>query len=190
MAALEREAMAYIGLGSNLADPPTQVRTAIDALAALTGCTLCRCSSFYATAPLGPMPQPEYVNAVVSLTTRLSPLELLAALQGIERDHGRVRDGNRWGPRTLDLDLLMYGGLQIRCPELVLPHPEIANRAFVLVPLAEIAPSDLLVPGLGQLANLLSALGELDGVLRIPDARYDTSMSPVITGVPSLHSTL
>jgi 2-amino-4-hydroxy-6-hydroxymethyldihydropteridine diphosphokinase len=190
MAAPERPATAYIGLGSNLADPLTQVHNAIDALAALPGCTLRRCSSRYATAPLGPMPQPEYVNAVVSLATRLSPLALLAALQGIERDHGRVRDGNRWGPRTLDLDLLLYGALQIRLPELVLPHPEIANRAFVIVPLAEIAPSGLMVPGLGQLPDLLSALGELDGVRRLPDAGCDTPIPPVVPGVPFLHSSL
>lgn len=190
MAAPECPATAYIGLGSNLVDPYTQVCSAIDTLAALPGCTLGRCSSLYATAPLGPLPQPEYVNAVVSLATRLSPLELLAALQGIERDHGRVRDGYRWGPRTLDLDLLLYDELQVRLPELVLPHPEIANRAFVLVPLAEIAPAGLLVPGQGQLPNLLSALGELDGVRRLPDARCDTPISPVVLGVPSLQSSL
>lgn len=190
MAAPEHPVTAYIGLGSNLADPRTQVRRAIDALAGLPGCTLCRRSSLYATAPLGPMPQPEYINAVVSLTTRLSPLGLLAALQGIEHDHGRVRDGTRWGPRTLDLDLLLYGALQVRCPQLILPHAELANRPFVLVPLAEIAPAGLLVPGLGRLEDLRSALGEPDGVRRLPEAGCDTPIPPVVPGVPSPHSSL
>jgi len=161
--------MAYVGLGSNLADPRAQVRRAIDEVAALPGCTLCFRSSLYATAPLGPVAQPEFVNAVVSLATTLTALELLAALQGLEQTHGRVRDGTRWGPRTLDLDLLVFGEEQLQVPGLTLPHPELDHRAFVLVPLAEIAPAGLLIPGHGRLADLLAALGEPDGIRRIPD---------------------
>ena len=161
--------VAYIGLGSNLNDPHAQVCRAMDALAATPGCTLCFRSSLYATAPLGPVAQPEFVNAVVSLATQLRPLALLSALQGIERDHGRVRDGTRWGPRTLDLDLLLFGESQLQLAELVVPHPELRCRAFVLVPLAEIAPAGLLIPGQGHLAELLAALGDQGGIRRIPD---------------------
>lgn len=183
MRAPERPVAAYIGLGSNLGDPRVQVCRAIEALARLEDCTLCGRSSLYGTTPVGPMPQPDYVNAVVSLTTRLTPLGLLTALQGIEHDHGRVRDGTRWGPRTLDLDLLLYGDLRLRLPDLVLPHPELANRAFVLVPLAEIAPTALLVPGLGHPRDLLAARGDRGGVRLIPDAGYATPISPSIPGV-------
>ncbi len=171
MAAPEHRAsvMAYIGLGSNLADPCAQVRHAMDELAVLANCTLCFRSSLYATAPLGPVAQPPFVNAVVSLATALTPLALLGALQGLERDHGRVRDGTRWGPRTLDLDLLVFGELQLQLPGLVVPHPELDHRAFVLVPLAEIAPARLLIPGHGHLQDLLAALGDQDEIRRIPD---------------------
>lgn len=161
--------IAYVGLGSNLADPLAQVHGALEALAAITGCSRVRRSSLYATSPVGPVVQPAFVNAVAALTTRLAPLDLLAALQGIERAHGRVRDGTRWGPRTLDLDLLLYGELQLRTPDLELPHPEIARRAFVLVPLAEIAPAGLLLPGQGRLGELLAALADADDIRRIPD---------------------
>jgi 2-amino-4-hydroxy-6-hydroxymethyldihydropteridine diphosphokinase len=133
------------------------------------------------------MPQPEYVNAVVSITTGLTPLGLLAVLQGIEHAHGRVRDGTRWGPRTLDLDLLLYDDLQLRSPKLILPHPELVNRAFVLVPLAEIAPTALQVPGLGHPQDLLAALGDrkqgdLKGVRLIPADRYATPIPPAMPG--------
>ena len=163
--------LAYVGIGSNLADPRAQVRSALAALAGLAGCRFGRRSSLYATRPVGPVEQPEFVNAVASLATGLAPLDLLAALQGIERDHGRVRDGTRWGPRTLDLDLLLVGELQLQTPELELPHPEMARRAFVLVPLAEIAPAGLLIPGQGSLGELLAALADADasGIRRIPD---------------------
>jgi 2-amino-4-hydroxy-6-hydroxymethyldihydropteridine diphosphokinase len=172
MAAPERDraVLAYIGLGSNLDDPRAQVSRAIGELAGLPGCTLCGRSSLYATAPLGPVAQPPFVNAVVSLATGLAPLALLGALQGIERDHGRVRDGTRWGPRTLDLDLLIFGDLQLQLPGLTLPHPEMARRAFVLVPLAEIAPAGLLIPGQGPLAAWLAALGDRDGIRPLPPA--------------------
>jgi 2-amino-4-hydroxy-6-hydroxymethyldihydropteridine diphosphokinase len=162
-------ALAYIGLGSNLADPGAQIRRAFDALAALPGCTLCARSSLYATRPIGPVDQPEFMNAAAALTTTHQPLDLLAALQGIEQAQGRVRDGTRWGPRTLDLDLLLFDALRLHLPGLDLPHPELARRAFVLVPLAEIAPPGLLIPGHGALADLIAALGEPDGIRRIRD---------------------
>jgi 2-amino-4-hydroxy-6-hydroxymethyldihydropteridine diphosphokinase len=136
------------------------------------------------------MPQPEYVNAVVSITTGLTPLGLLAALQGIEHAHGRVRDGTRWGPRTLDLDLLLYDDLQLRSPKLILPHPELANRAFVLVPLAEIAPTALQVPGLGHPQDLLAALGDLNGVRLIPADGYATPIPPAMPSDQTSHRPL
>lgn len=149
--------IAYIGLGSNLGDPREQVLAALSELGTLPGCTLVARSSLYATTPVGPIEQPDYVNAVAALAARLSPLDLLSALQGVERAHGRRRDGSRWGPRTLDLDLLVYGHRRLREPGLELPHPEMHRRAFVLVPLAEIAPEWLVVPGRGRLADLLAA---------------------------------
>jgi 2-amino-4-hydroxy-6-hydroxymethyldihydropteridine diphosphokinase len=169
--------VAYIGLGSNLADPRAQVLRAIAELAEIPGCTLCRRSSLYATAPVGPVDQPDFVNAAAAIATPLAPAELLAALQGIERAHGRVRDGARWGPRTLDLDLLVYGELMLRAPDLELPHPEIRHRAFVLVPLAEIAPESLLIPGQGHLFDLLDGLRDPPMVRLIPDADPPTGAS-------------
>ncbi|WP_295448502.1 2-amino-4-hydroxy-6-hydroxymethyldihydropteridine diphosphokinase [uncultured Thiodictyon sp.] len=170
--------LAYIGLGSNLDDPRAQLCRAIHELAGLPGCTLRARSSLYATAPLGPVAQPEFVNAVAVLTTKLTPLALLGALQGIERDHGRVRDGARWGPRTLDLDLLLYGDWQLQLPGLTLPHPEMARRAFVLVPLAEIAPAGLLIPGQGDLAGLLAARDDRDGIRPLPDGAPTGAAGP------------
>jgi 2-amino-4-hydroxy-6-hydroxymethyldihydropteridine diphosphokinase len=163
------ETIAYVGLGSNLGEPCDQVLAALEELANLPGCTLLARSSLYATTPVGPIPQPDYVNAAAALSTRLSPLGLLAALQGVEQSHGRERDGPRWGPRTLDLDLLIYGRQQLRQPGLELPHPEIHRRAFVLVPLAQIAPERLEIPGLGQLADLLAACPADPRMRRIPE---------------------
>lgn len=149
--------VAWVGIGSNLSDPELQVRRALSELAGLPRTRLAACSALYRTAPVGPQDQPDFVNAVVRLETALDPVALLAALQGVERLHGRVRDGTRWGPRTLDLDILLYGGERIALPGLTIPHPEIASRAFVLVPLADVAPPDLQVPGRGALAELLAA---------------------------------
>jgi 2-amino-4-hydroxy-6-hydroxymethyldihydropteridine diphosphokinase len=151
------EALAYIGLGSNLDDPRRQVLTALGSLAAIPGCRLLARSALYATSPVGPVDQPDFVNAAAGLATRLAPHDQLAELQRIERAQGRVRDGTRWGPRTLDLDLLLYGDLSLAVPGLTLPHPELGRRAFVLVPLAEIAPTELEIPGQGRLGDLLAA---------------------------------
>lgn len=147
--------VAYVGLGSNLSDPAAQVRRAMDALAGLPGTELRARSPLYRTAPVGPVEQPEFVNAVAGLETHLSPRALLESLQAIERAHGRVRCGTRWGPRILDLDILLYGDECLCEPGLRIPHPEIGARAFVLVPLADVAPGSLLVPGVGPLAELV-----------------------------------
>jgi len=146
---------AFIGLGSNLATPSQQITQARTAIAATNGIQELAFSSLYKSAPMGPQDQPDYVNAVMAIATDLSPLELLKILQGIEHEHGRVRNGERWGPRTLDLDLLLYGDQQIQVPDLTVPHVGIAEREFVLYPLYEIAP-DLTVPGKGSLSDLVA----------------------------------
>ena len=144
---------AYVGLGANLDEPTAHVRRAFDDLAVLPESALTARSPLYRSAPLGPIDQPDYVNAVVALETRLLPLELLAALRRIETDHGRRRDGTRWGPRVLDLDLLLYGDLVLAGDELTLPHPGLHERAFVLYPLSDVAPA-LVIPGHGPIRRL------------------------------------
>ncbi len=161
--------IAYIGLGSNLCDPAVQVRTAMAELEGMRQSRLIARSSLYRTAPVGPADQPDYINAVVALETRLTPRGLLDALQSIERQHGRQRDGTRWGPRTLDLDILLYGDEQATEPGLQIPHPEMSGRAFVLVPLAEIAPAALRVPGSRTLAELVEICPR-EGIARLPSA--------------------
>ncbi len=146
---------AYIGLGSNLENPEQQLREARAAIAKLNGVTELAMSSLYHSAPMGPSDQPDYVNAVMAVSTTLEPLQLLDALQAIEQAQGRVRSGERWGPRTLDLDLLLYGEQIIDLPRLNVPHPGLAQREFVLYPLAEIAPPEFNVPGHGALGDLL-----------------------------------
>jgi 2-amino-4-hydroxy-6-hydroxymethyldihydropteridine diphosphokinase len=138
---------AYVGLGSNLNGPERQVRSALEALTELPHTQRLAASSLYVTAPMGPAGQPDYVNAVAVLETTLEPLALLDALMHIEAVHGRTRDGERWGPRTLDLDLLLYGDRVIDHPRLTVPHPGLALRAFVLLPLAEVAPDRVLPDG-------------------------------------------
>jgi 2-amino-4-hydroxy-6-hydroxymethyldihydropteridine diphosphokinase len=130
-----------------------QLRTALEELAALPMTRLVAYSRMYASAPMGPPDQPDYVNAVAGLLTQHAPNDLLGALQAIESRHGRDRSGPRWGPRTLDLDLLAYGQSELHTPALELPHPGLHERAFVLVPLAEVAPS-LRIPGHGLVAAL------------------------------------
>ncbi len=149
---------AYIGIGSNLDHPATQVRRAVEALRGLPQSRLLSCSSLYRSPPMGPQDQPDFVNAVVSLQTGLGPHDLLKALHEIEDRQGRVRT-RHWGERTLDLDLLLYGQCQIFDETLRVPHPGIAQRAFVLVPLQEIAPA-LEVPGMGAVSELVKACPE------------------------------
>lgn len=151
------EVTAYIGLGGNLADTLGLLRSARVAIAAVDGIRETAFSSFYRSAPMGPADQPDYVNAVMAVATTLPPHALLQALQAIELSHGRVRTGLRWGPRTLDLDILLYGDGQIADATLTVPHPGIAEREFVLYPLAEIAPSELPIPGKGVLSDLVAA---------------------------------
>lgn len=145
---------AAVALGSNLADPVAQVGRAFAELAALPQTRLVARSRLYHTRAVGP-PQPDYVNAAALLETRLDADSLFDALLGIEAAHARVRD-QRWGPRTLDLDLLVYGDAVIDTPRLTVPHPQLALRPFVLVPLAEVAAA-LEVPGLGRVGDLCAA---------------------------------
>lgn len=141
------EQTSYIGLGSNLESPQQQLLSALEALAATPGVRLVRHSSLYRSAPVGFADQPDFWNAVAEVRTTLSPQELLDALLAIERRHRRVR-AFRNAPRTLDLDILIYGDVQMAKPALTLPHPRAHLRAFVLYPLLEIAP-DAVFPGLG-----------------------------------------
>ncbi|MFW3898846.1 2-amino-4-hydroxy-6-hydroxymethyldihydropteridine diphosphokinase [Pseudomonas bharatica] len=146
---------AYIGLGSNLANPQAQLRSALDALAQLPDTRLAGVSSFYASDSLSPG-QPRYTNAVAALDTSLAPLDLLDALQGIEADQGRERK-ERWGPRTLDLDILLYADQVIDEPRLKVPHYHMHARPFVLYPLAELVPEDFRLADQRSLAELLAA---------------------------------
>ncbi len=146
----------YIGLGSNLQNPQQQLKQARISLANHQHMTECGFSSLYASPPMGPQDQPNYVNAVMCVDTDLSALEMLRALQQIENTQGRVRKGERWGARTLDLDLLLYANQHIVLPNLIVPHIGLSERAFVLYPLQEIAPEDLVIPGKGTVMQLVS----------------------------------
>jgi len=149
---------AYLGLGSNLAEPAAQLRSAFADLARLPETQLERASALYRTAPVGRTDQPDFVNAACRLRTRLAARALMQALLAIEHAHGRVRDpADPGGPRTLDLDLLLYGAQVIREPGLVVPHPRLHERAFVLAPLVELDP-DLAIPGQGKVSDLLARL--------------------------------
>jgi len=146
---------AYIGIGSNLDDPERQVRSAIADLAHLPKSRFLRASRRFRTAPWGRTDQPAFVNAAALVATRLSPRALLDALLAIERAHGRHRDGTRWGPRVLDLDILLFGHARVDEPGLAIPHPHLAERAFALLPLADL-DADLDVPGQGRVRDLLA----------------------------------
>ena len=146
---------AYIGLGSNLDDPVAQVKEAIEELEMMPDSILAAKSSLYSGKPMGPADQPDYVNAVVAIDTLLSPENLLQALVKIEDLQGRDRGGEKWGPRTIDLDLLLYGKKKINTGDLTVPHPGMHERDFVIIPLHEVA-GDLNVPGLGRLSSLIN----------------------------------
>ncbi len=146
---------AYIGLGSNLQQPELQIAKARQAIVNLLGVVELAFSRLVQTPPMGPQDQPHYLNAVMAVNTTLQPLVLFNHLQEIENAQGSVRRTQRWVARTLDLDLLLYGDQMISTPALTLPHVGIADRAFVLYPLHEIAP-DLTIPGLGAVAELIA----------------------------------
>ncbi len=147
----------YIGLGSNLENPISQIKTAIQELAALPKTSLTKSSSLYQTPPLPPvLDQPDFINAVVEIETALEAEQLLAALQAIEQAHERVQS-KHWGPRTLDLDLLLYGDEALNKPHITVPHPELTKRSFVLYPLVEISPEVCLPTGI-RIADLLGEL--------------------------------
>lgn len=145
----------FIGLGSNLENPLEQIKTAIKDMKAMIDTELVACSSLYKSPPMGPQDQPDYINAAIELETTLTPHSLLDELQKIEQQHGRVRK-RHWGERTLDLDVLVYGEQVLKDDRLTVPHPGIAERAFVVYPLAEL-DSGLVIPGLGNVAQLVEA---------------------------------
>lgn len=144
---------AYVGIGSNLDDPLAKVRSAFGSLRRLQDTRLVRTSSIYRTAPVGPVPQPDFYNAAAGLLTQLEPRALLRVLKELELQLGREASNMRWGPRQIDFDILVYGSSIISEEHLTVPHPGLLQRAFALVPLADIAP-DLRVPGAGRVADL------------------------------------
>ena len=144
---------AYVGLGSNLHGPARQIEVAFRLLGKIPATRVVKQSSLYRSVPFGGVEQPDFVNAVASLLTQLTAPELLLELQRIETERGRDRGEVRWGPRVLDLDLLVYSNRTIDEPGLSVPHPGIGERNFVLLPLREIAP-DIDIPGLGRLSEL------------------------------------
>jgi 2-amino-4-hydroxy-6-hydroxymethyldihydropteridine diphosphokinase len=148
---------ALVGLGGNLGEVRERLDAAVAALDASPGVAVVARSRFYRTAPWGHVAQPDFVNAAIAVETSLPALDLLDALLATERAFGRVRDGERWGPRTIDLDLLAYGDEMIDSDRLSVPHPRIAERAFVLLPLADIAV-DTVLPGVGRVGELLSKI--------------------------------
>ena len=147
---------AYIALGANLDDPQQQVRAGFEALAMLPNTLLAAMSSLYRSAPVGYLDQPDFVNAVARIDTALGPRDLLEALLDIEKSFGRVRDFPN-SPRTLDLDIVLYGETQVQEPGLTIPHPRMHERAFVMVPLGEIAP-DAVVPRRGHVRDLMAGV--------------------------------
>jgi len=163
---------AYIGIGSNLDEPREHVSKAIAELKIMQECVVTGVSSIYRSAPMGPQDQADFINAAVAMLTQKTPQQLLDALRIIEDGHGRRRDGEHWGPRTLDLDLLVFGSLKISVADLTVPHPGIPERNFVLLPMCELAPQ-LMVPGMDTVAALAGAVSGPDD--RIEKISEDTS---------------
>ena len=157
---------AYVGLGSNLNGPVAQLECAFDLLAAIPETRLIARSSLYRSAPFGGIEQPDFVNAAASMLTQITARQLFAELKGIEIRRGRDHVGVRWGPRVLDLDLLIYGAGHIDEPDLIVPHPGIADRNFVLLPLLDVAPG-LVIAGLGPIS-------------RIPINRHEPEISRIL----------
>lgn len=150
-------ARAYVGLGANLGPREATILRAVDLLAAEPGIEMLELSSLNETEPVGVTDQPTFVNGALALETELPPRELLDALLRVERELGRVRSGERWGPRTIDLDLLLYADEVVDEPGLTVPHPRLHERRFALEPLAELEP-ELEIPGRGKVAKLLAEL--------------------------------
>jgi 2-amino-4-hydroxy-6-hydroxymethyldihydropteridine diphosphokinase len=148
---------AYVGVGSNLGDRVGTIDRAVGLLREAPGVEAVRLSTLRETEPWGPVEQPPFLNGAVEVETGLAPDRLLAVLLDVERALGRVRAGERWGPRTIDLDLLLYGDAVVDEPGLTVPHPRLHERRFALEPLAELAP-DAVVPGWGPVGELLLAL--------------------------------
>jgi len=157
---------AYIGMGSNQDSPKLQIGAAVEALKELRASRLMRLSSLYQTAPMGPVDQPDFLNAVAVLLTQLDAADLLRELQRIEDAQGRDRSVERWGPRCLDLDLLAFAGRRIDEAEITVPHPGIAERNFVLLPLRELAPH-VTIPGLATVAKLAARFDDDSSVVRV-----------------------
>lgn len=148
--------ICYVGIGANLCQPVEQAKSAIKALKQISQSRLLAISPLYCSKPLGPSEQPDYINAVAKLETEKTPEALLDALQAIELSQGRQRKAERWGPRTLDLDILLFGNQTIQTQRLIIPHYHMVEREFVLYPLADIAP-ELVMPNGAPLTNLLNA---------------------------------
>ncbi len=168
-------ARVYVGLGSNLDRPLEQVRAGMAALRELPDSHVVKCSALYRSAPVGITEQPDFINAVAALDTALAPQALMRRLLAIEHAHGRRRGALRGGPRTLDLDLLLYDDLELQSPELTLPHPRLHERAFVLYPLFEIAPT-LHIPGHGPVAEMLDRCDK-QAVVRLTDDLREAARS-------------
>lgn len=165
--------LATVALGANLGSPIITINKAVLQLSRLPATKLIAASSLYRSQPLGPATQPNYVNKVVLIETCLAPTALLNRLQNIERKFGRqqnVRQGLRWGPRNIDLDIISYGNKSIRTNRLTIPHSSVSKRLFVLKPLAEIAPQ-LPIPGKGKVCELLVALGDDKTCRRMGDGK-------------------
>lgn len=160
--------IAYIGLGSNLDKPKEQLSAALVEIQQHPQISIQACSHLYSSLPMGPKDQPDYVNAVCQITTSLSPIELLDFLQSVEQTHGRERKEQRWGPRTLDLDILLYNNQRIESERLTVPHYGMRYREFVLVPLFEIAPDMVMQDG--RTLTLWVAECQLDGLKRMHDS--------------------
>mgnify|MGYP000273777139 CR=1 FL=1 len=139
---------AYIAVGSNLADPVSQANLAIETLKNLPRTTFVATSQLYSSTPMGPQNQPDYINAVVAIKTELTPIELLDCTQKIEQEQGRVRKDERWGPRTHDIDILLFGEQTLNLPTLTVPHYGMTLREFVIYPLLEIAPNIIMPDGI------------------------------------------
>lgn len=155
----------FIGLGSNLDTPLSQLKKAIEHLKKLKALNVIAVSNFYSSPPMGPQDQPDYINAVVEVSTTLTAEQLLDELQRIEYEQGRVRK-EHWGARTLDLDVLLYGSDEINSERLIVPHSGISERNFVLYPLQDLVDSNFIIPNLGEIGELVTAC-PMDGIKRL-----------------------